>query len=117
MKTALEILKANDQQPQSFVYNHNDILKAMEEYASQQTTELKEEVKASEEVIYELQRSTKRMQDDWDKLQKELSDFKALVKQMREKSKDHSNTLGKKRFTKLCELRDLETKVDKYLQE
>lgn len=49
--------------------------------------------------------------EERDKAQKELSDFKALVKQMRERQDGgaHSNQLSIRA--------DLETQVDKYLQE
>jgi hypothetical protein len=79
------------------------IIKAMEEYASQQTAE------ATALLLNSVSK------EQFIELQKELSDFKALVKKMRGMQSPKHGTITNKKYEQ--QQFDLETQVDKYLQE
>jgi hypothetical protein len=95
--------------------------KVAEEYASEKTAEkdlematLRENVDRirgqSLDKIRQIEVMVSEMENRNNELQKELSDFKALVKQMREKQINCGNDKEELRY-------DLQSQVDKYLQE
>jgi hypothetical protein len=93
------------------------IIKAMEEYASQQTAELREENEKLEYSQHAVESHVKNLQRIAD-LELELSDFKALVKQMRDQ---RNHIVNRPIFSRAPEseyrkLQTLETQVDKYLE-
>jgi hypothetical protein len=98
--------------------NLNAVCEAMEEHASQQTAEKDREIERLQDELLKEMGLRAGLELMKERLQKELSDFKALVKQMREKSIQKNRALYASKVKRMeTDLLDLETQVDKYLQE
>jgi flagellar biosynthesis/type III secretory pathway protein FliH len=94
--------------------NLNAVCEAMEEHASQRTAEKDREIERLQDELLKEMGLRAGLELMKERLQKELSDFKALVKQMREKQEQR---LKKPAIVWAEQVTDLETQVDKYLQE
>lgn len=125
MKTKEEILANNGIDIMSLNDSFNcSLLMAMEEYASQQVAEKDREIAKMKEVIAfadeELSRlktgNPSQLLDRVVAAENELSEFKALVREIRSLSKEKPDLMVDE-FINDKKIEHLETKVDNYLQE